>query len=164
MSAILIWLECNKVIKSSQREVWVCVKRKCNLAFGMVHPTIVGPFYMGESHNYCGLPPSNRRKCRFFTPLVFPLLSTSNTCSFLKIYYKSDPVFKLGPNATLGSISFHLSHQPPLSGMCHFYVSSKNVTFGPESVNFTTKKRHMPNKGGWWLTWKPLLPWWRIGP
>ena len=66
------------------------------------------------------------------------------------------PFSNKGPILHRDSISFHLSHQPPLSVMCHF-LCSKSDTFPPKSYIFITWKWHMPDRGGWWLKWKLIF-------
>ena len=59
------------------------------------------------------------------------------TYNFLEINYKVTPFSNLDPILHRDSISFRLSHQPPLSGMCHF-LCCKSVTFWRKSVTFVT--------------------------
>ena len=37
-----------------------------------------------------------------------------------------------GPILHRGSISFHLSHQPPLKVMCHFLYSKSDIYYDPD--------------------------------
>ena len=57
--------------------------------------------------------------------------------TFLKSFTKVTPFSNKGPILHWNSLSFHLSHQPPLSVMCHF-LCSESDTFLPKSDIFTT--------------------------
>ena len=83
--------------------------------------------------------------------------------TFGKSITKVTPFSNKGPILHRDSISFHLSHQPPLSVMCNFYVVKMSLLGGKVSLSLH-KKWHITDKGGWWLKWKLILPRWRIGP
>ena len=57
------------------------------------------------------------------------------TQNLLEIYYKGDPIFKLGP-LHCNCISFHLSLQTPLQVMSSFFAK-KSDTFPPNCHTFT---------------------------
>ena len=65
------------------------------------------------------------------------LVPYSSHTTFWKSITKVTPFSIKGPILHRDSISFHLSHQPPLSVMCHF-LCSKSVTLWLKSVTFTT--------------------------
>ena len=73
------------------------------------------------------------------------------------------PFSNKGLNLHRDSISFHLSHQPPLSVMCNFYVVKMSLLAGKMPLSLH-KKWHITDRGGWWLKWKLILSRWRIGP
>ena len=73
------------------------------------------------------------------------------------------PFSNKGPILHRDSISFHLSHKPPLSVMCNFYVVKMSLLGGKVSLSLH-KKWHITDRGGWWLKWKLILSRWRIGP
>ena len=64
------------------------------------------------------------------------MISRAHT-TFWKSITKVTPFSNKGPILHRDSISFHLSHQPPLSVMCHF-LCSESDTFPPKSDIFTT--------------------------
>ena len=55
--------------------------------------------------------------------------------TFWKSFRKVTPFSNYGPILHWDSITFHLSHQPPLQGMSHFLCSKSN-TFPLKSDNF----------------------------
>ena len=75
--------------------------------------------------------------------------------TFWKSVTKVTPFSNKGPILHRYSISFHLSHQPPLTWMCHFCVV--------KVTHLLHKKWHVTFKGGWWLKWKLTLSRWRNG-
>ena len=83
--------------------------------------------------------------------------------TFWKYITKVTPFSNKGPILHQDSISFHLSHQPPLSVMCNFYVVKMSLLGGKVSLSLH-KKWHITDRGGWWLKWKLILSRWRIGP